>query len=238
MTPPEFPMRLPVTPASYLYLLPLLLLLTRPVAAGLPGEPPVTDIELQQFDIYREDRLIGTHTVSRRVLDDRLVVESSTRIRVSLLGFELYRFQYDARETWDASGLLQLTASVDDDGEQLSLEGRRQGDRFVWTDGSETHSHAMPVYPTNHWNIDVLGQGAVLNTLTGRINSVTIHDEGEEMLALADSQLPAIRYRYDGELRLLSWYDPEGRWLAMSFTVDDGSTIRYQCRSCSEQARL
>ena len=144
MTPPEYPMRLPVNPASYLYLLPLLLLLTRPVAAGLPGEPPVTDIELQQFDIYREDRLIGTHTVSRRVLDDRLVVESSTRIRVSLLGFELYRFQYDARETWDESGLLQLTASVDDDGEQLSVEGRRPGDR------SMRHRTPLP-WPLSHW---------------------------------------------------------------------------------------
>jgi hypothetical protein len=229
-------MRLSLAPAVYPFL--LLLLLARSATAELPADTPVTDIELQQFDIYREDRLIGTHTVSRRVLDDRLVVESSTRIRVSLLGFELYRFRYNARETWDASGLLALTASVDDDGEQLSLEGQRQGERFVWTDGSETHSHAMPVYPSNHWNIDVLGQSVVLNTLTGRINSVTIHDEGEEVLALADSRQPAIRYRYDGDLRLLSWYDPEGRWLAMSFTVDDGSTIRYQCRNCSERARL
>ena len=125
-----------------------------------------------------------------------------------------------------------------DRGPGVVLEGQRRGDRFVWSDGKTQRSRAMPVYPTNHWNTAVLGQAAVLNTLTGEINSVTIHDEGEETLELAGSSLPATRYRYDGQLQLESWYDRTGRWLAMRFVVDDGSTIRYQCSNCATQASL
>jgi hypothetical protein len=209
------------------------------LAAGeRPADVPVSGLELRQFDIYREGRHIGTHTISHSHRGDLLVVEARTRISVRLLGFEFYRFEYDARESWDEHGLLQLVASVDDDGQKASLDGQRQGDRFVWSDGETTRSHAMPVYPTNHWNIGVLGQEAVLNTLTGEINSVTIHDEGEESLVLTDSSLPATRYRYDGQLQLESWYDRAGRWLAMRFTVDDGSTIHYRCSNCTAQARL
>jgi hypothetical protein len=206
-------------------------------ALASSGMPP-TGAELQQFDIYREGKPIGTHTISRTRQDDLVHVEARTRISIRLLGFEVYHFDYDARETWDAAGLLQLVASVDDDGEQFSLEGQRRGDRFVWSDGKTQRSRAMPVYPTNHWNTAVLGQAAVLNTLTGEINSVTIHDEGEETLELAGSSLPATRYRYDGQLQLESWYDRTGRWLAMRFVVDDGSTIRYQCSNCATQASL
>jgi hypothetical protein len=209
------------------------------LAAGeVPAEVPVSGFEIRQFDIYREGRHIGTHTISHSHQDGLLLVEARTRISVRLLGFELYRFEYDARESWDEHGLLQLATSVYNDGDKASLDGQRQGDRFVWSDGKTTRSHAMPVYPTNHWNIEMLGQEAVLNTLTGEINSVTIHDEGEETLVLDDSSLPATRYRYDGQLQLETWYDRAGRWLAMRFTVDDGSTIRYQCSNCTAQARL
>ena len=217
----------------------LALLLVQDLAAG---GTPVGDYldrpEQRHFDIYREGRHIGTHTISRRKLDDRLVVEARTRISVGLLGFELYRFLYDTREVWDGHGLLQLVASVDDDGKQTSIEGKRTGDRFVWSDGRTERSHAMPVYPTNHWNAGVLGQNAVLNTLTGKINNVTILDEGRETLEHTGSSQPALRYRYDGELKLVSWYDSQGRWLAMRFTTDDGSTIEYRCRNCTGQATL
>jgi hypothetical protein len=213
-----------------------------PVPYLAAGETPVGgDLnrpEQRHFDIYREGSHIGTHTISRRSLDDRLVFEARTRISVGLLGFELYRFMYDTREVWDGQGLMQLVASVDDDGKKTSIEGQRRGDRFVWSDGRTVRSHNMPVYPTNHWNAGVLGQNAVLNTLTGKINTVTILDEGRELLEHNGSSQPALRYRYDGELQLLSWYDTEGRWLAMRFTTDDGATIEYRCRNCSGQAAL
>ena len=218
----------------FLALLPVRLLVAGETPVGADTGSP----EQRHYDIYREGSHIGTHTISRRSLDDRLVVEARTRISVGLLGFELYRFEYDASEVWDGQGLQQLVVSADDDGQKISIEGQRTGERFVWSDGMTERSHAMPVYPTNHWNIGVLGQNAVLNTLTGRINSVTIVDEGQEILAHTGSSQPALRYRYDGELRLLSWYDSNGRWLAMRFTTDDGSTIEYRCRDCTGQAAL
>ena len=215
----------------------LLLLQGGGMASGsVRSDLSARDVVIQHYDIFRKDRPIGTHTVSIKRHGNMHIIESSTRISVSLLGFEVYRFKYASRETWDDAGLLQLTAIVDDDGEKAGLEGRRQDGRFIWSDGKAQRSHAMPVYPTNHWNSAVLEQQAVLNTLTGKINTVTIHKEGVETLKLADAGLTATRYRYDGQLQLKSWYDDAGRWIAMQFISDDGSTIRYQCRNCRAQA--
>ena len=187
---------------------------------------------VQVFDILRGDKPIGTHTVRRTREGGLDIVESRTRISVRLLGFEIYRFDYDARESWDEHGLLNLTARVDDNGEVLELQGRRDDRRFVWSDGQSERAHDLPVFPTNHWNSEVLQQDTVLNTLTGRINRVTIHDEGMDTVALEGTGQPARRFRYDGQLQLESWYDPDGQWLAMRFTSDDGSTIDYRCRNC------
>jgi len=72
----------------------------------------------------------------------------------------------------------------------------------------------------------------VLNTLTGKLNRVDITDDGREVVVIDDNQLPVTRYRYEGQLRLVSWYDASGRWLAMRFTADDGSVIDYRCKGC------
>lgn len=186
------------------------------------------------YDIYRNDSHIGTHRVARKGVDDAYAVEARTRISISLLGFEIYRFHYDAREYWDTLGLVALEVSVNDDGENFKMTGNRQGSRFQWVSGQTSRSSIMPVFPTNHWNPDVLEQGSVLNTLTGNINRVDISEQGKELLQLGEQSLPAIRYRYDGQLQLESWYGLSGQWLAMRFEADDGATIEYRCRNCLE----
>ena len=184
------------------------------------------------YDIFRNDRRIGSHTVMREERGDQVIVDVVTRIRISLLGFEFYRFEYDAREVWDAAGLVSLSVQVDDDGDSSRLEGRREDGQFLWENGQEQGSHPMPVFPTNHWNAAVLEQDVVLNTLTGKLNRVAITDDGREALIIDDNRLPVTRYRYEGQLRLVSWYDASGRWLAMRFTADDGSIIDYRCKGC------
>lgn len=205
-----------------------------PAAGALPAGTTV-QAGLQQtsaYDIFRNDRHIGNHTVTRTELDGQVIVSVVTRIRISLLGIEFYRFEYDAREIWDEAGLLSLSVQVDDDGEQSRLEGKRHDGAFRWASGREQGSHPMPVYPTNHWNAAVLEQDVVLNTLTGKLNRVAITDDGREALLIDENRLSVTRYRYEGQLQLISWYDASGRWLAMRFTADDGSVIDYRCKGC------
>lgn len=189
---------------------------------------------IDEYDIFRNDRRVGTHMVKRLRSDDRLVVEIRSRIRITLIGFELYRFHYDAREEWDESGLLSLSVQVDDDGKPAALEGKRQDNEFQWQYGQMQASSSMPVYPTNHWNAAVLDHDAVLNTLTGKINKVNITRDVTNS-SLQDIDLTsATRYRYEGQLQLSSWYSDDGDWLAMQFIAKDGSVIDYRCSNCKQ----
>jgi len=189
---------------------------------------------IDEYDIFRNDQRIGTHTVKRLPGDEGLVVEIRTRIRITLIGFELYRFHYDAREEWDGSGLLSLSVRVDDDGKQTALEGKRQDNKFQWEYGQMQDSSSMPVYPTNHWNAAVLDHDAVLNTLTGKINKVDITRDGTDSKLQEIGLSSATRYQYEGQLQLSSWYSDDGDWLAMQFIAKDGSVIDYRCSNCQQ----
>ncbi len=89
------------------------------------------------------------------------------------------------------------------------------------------------LFPTNHWHAGVLAANRVLNTLTGRINQVTIEAAGPEAVEVAGGRLQATRYSYRGDLETTAWYDARKRWVKLRFQAKDGSTIDYLCLTCS-----
>jgi hypothetical protein len=91
------------------------------------------------------------------------------------------------------------------------------------------------VPPTEHWSKAFLGNGALLNTITGKLNDVETVTLGSAFVPTASGIARAERYRLDGDLKIETWYDGDGRWLGMRFAGRDGSTIEYLCRDCPAQ---
>jgi hypothetical protein len=93
-----------------------------------------------------------------------------------------------------------------------------------------------PIFPTNHWNVDVVNHTLVLNTLTGLLNTVSITAQGSETIPTENGPINATRYSYSGDLKNEVWYDNEGRWVKMRFEASDGSIIDYVCKRCQSKA--
>ncbi len=195
------------------------------------GHPQESERSEYNYRILREGAPIGEHRVVMQRDDEGLEVRADTVMDIRFLGFSVYRFRYQAEEVWDRSGLKRLFIKLDDDGEKRRIDGERRGSDFHWrVDGGAASSVAMPVYPTNHWNAEVLRQNRVLNTLTGKINSIAVAplEQADTPAGLAEPSA----FQYQGELQLESWYDENGRWLGMRFRGSDGSTIEYLCSDC------
>ena len=198
------------------------------------AQTAATSVQKQSFDILRDGNPVGTHEVQLETTDDSTRVSVNSRIELSFLGFTVYKLDYSSTEVWDAGGLRRLVVRVDNDGEKSRVDGERKGSAFEWSDGVQNLEHRLPLFPTNHWSVAVLGQDKVLNTLTGEVNAVSIRELGREILRLPGTTVAATRYRYEGQLALDSWYDDRGRWVAMRFQGDDGSTIEYLCSDCQD----
>lgn len=185
-----------------------------------------------RFEIRRDGSRVGQHEV-RFVQDGaQLRVEAETEIAVRFLGLTVYRFSYLSESLWDDEGLRALQARTDDDGEVSTVDVERQAEGFtIRNDEGETRAEA-PLFPTDHWHSQVLGQEQVLNTITGRLNSVDIAFEEEERVQTGSGERPARHYRYDGDLQASVWYDEEGRWVRLRFLDQRGEAIDYVCVEC------
>lgn len=186
------------------------------------------------FEIQRNGSPVGEHRVdfSPGATPGTVAVAARSTIAVPFLGFTAYRFRYESHSLWRNGALERLDAETDDDGARTRVTARRDGGLIRVDGAAGAYALPAPLFPTDHWNASVLTAPAVLNTITGAANAVTITAEGREDRPTGTGPRPATRYRYAGELQAQVWYDDAGRWVGLRFSARDGSVIEYRCRRC------
>ena len=184
------------------------------------------------FDVLRDGNPVGFHRVTFARDAEGLAVTTRFEIKVDFLFFTAYRYSYQSKARWQSDQLVSLDVQVDDDGAKANLRALRGKDGLAVERAETRYTIGQSIYPTNHWHPGVIGEVRVLNTLTGRINDVTIRPGGSEPVTTEVGNIMATRFVYTGDLENEVWYDDEGRWVKMRFLGRDGSTIEYVCRRC------
>lgn len=184
------------------------------------------------FAVLREGAPIGEHRVTFERRGDEVIATSEFNARVSLLAIPVYRFEYRSVDRWRDHCLVELSAETNDNGERTAVAARRVGDALAVTGSGGAYTTPATLFPTNHWHAGVIGATRVLNTITGKVNAVTMAAKGEDRVPVNGEARPARHYRYTGEIENDVWYDAQGRWVGMRFVGQDGSTIEYVCEQC------
>lgn len=223
--------------------LPLLLslALAAPVSAcEAPADVAQTVDELYgesiAFDVYRNDKRVGEHR-SRFRRDGAVVdVHSTMQLAIKLLFVTVYEFAYESRSRWCGGRLETLEASTTDGGDTTRVKALARGGKLLISGAGGTTDAPADLMTSDHWNAAILQRDALLNTISGKLNRITISpciDASPRVTAAAPG---ASCYQYSGDLETRVWYDPRGRWSGLEFSGRDGSTIVYVCRQCGGTA--
>ena len=191
------------------------------------------------FEVMRNGEKIGTHTVYFEREAKGWKVRSIADMEIQFLAFFSYRYKYHSESLWREGQLERLRAEVDDDGARFEMQVERSGSTVHVEFQDQAYTTSAPIIPTNHWNPHVLGQKRVLNTLTGKINEVTLILKGQEIVSSERGNVAANRYLYTGDLEDTEvWYDDSGRWVKLRFLGRDGTPVEYVCQKCFGNAQV
>jgi hypothetical protein len=185
-----------------------------------------------EFDVHRNGKTIGEHITTFDVGTDGMRVDSKMQLGITVFYIPVYRFTYESRSHWCGERLRELDAEVSDNGEISKTAVAMAGDALKIERNGIVVEGPADLIPTDHWNPRVLARSAVLNTITGRLNAVTIErcSAGSDLIESAAPRGQC--YEYAGDLQTRVWYDPAGRWVGLEFKATDGSAISYVCRAC------
>lgn len=197
------------------------------------GEDPIAFYgDRVVFDVFREGDLIGTHEVTFRRDGKDIAAESTFDISIKILVVPVFSYLYTSRERWRDGTLVSLSAETNDNGDASNVSVNRSGGFLRLSGSGGNLTTDTGTFPTTHWNSAVIGSTKVINTITGKLNSVTIENLGTETVPTATGDRQATHFAYRGDLETEVWYDTKGRWVKMRFPGKDGVMIEYRCRIC------
>ncbi|MCK9505273.1 MAG: DUF6134 family protein [Porticoccaceae bacterium] len=181
------------------------------------------------FDVFLDDKKIGSHVFSFSFNDSGYLMQSSASYNVKVLFIDFYNYSHSSRETWNNGCLEEIASATDDNGENYRITGRAEEDALALVINDEPVRHEVECPRTFvYWQPELLATEALVNSQTGELEAVTLVDEGTKPLPWSDAEVTQ-SYRLETQkMSIELWYGKDNHWLGLRSTLDSGRTLSYR----------
>jgi hypothetical protein len=178
--------------------------------------------------VTRNDKEIGTETISIERQAERLVVNLAVHLQVKMLGMTVYRFDQDSAETWSGDRLERLTSQTLDNGTRHRISVSRRAAALEMQADQTSSSIAETTLPGSQWYEPHFANATLIHNVDGRLLHVTALRLGTETLRLGEAQIEARHYRFSGDVTDDFWFDGDGVLVKRRLTASDHSVIEFR----------
>jgi hypothetical protein len=201
-------------------------------ARAVDGPPLVFEYQIQH-PLYGD---IGTYINKITRSGDTTEVLTSVQVRVKAFGAVLYREASERAEHWRNGRLVGFQSVTDKDGKTFDVSGKAEGDSFAITGPEGTFTAPADVQPPNPWSVSCLKSSAMLSSMSGRIFSAKVIDEGPEVLPVAGQRVRTHKYEIDTDRPHTVWFNDAGVPLQIE-ADEDGQPVRLVLTHYPDQAQ-
>jgi hypothetical protein len=185
------------------------------------------DLKKIEFDIYRNNKLIGYHIFSFNKNNDLLEVKSEIKFQIKKLGVVLYDYQVAGTEVYKDGNLIKFNSKTNQNGKSKYVNIKSENDELI-VDGS---SHKGKV-PTNYligtwWNHSLVESPAQISAVSGRIIKQKVKFLGKETINFNGKEINALHFNFSSTDQKLEkkkklntdvWYDEKTlNWVKATF---------------------
>ena len=183
------------------------------------------------FEVFLNDKPIGTHTFEIRSKDDKTLVSTNAEFDINIFFLNVYSYKHQNSETWHNDCLLRLNASTDDNGNKTSVTAERVGNQTSITSKADTKNLTDCVRSFAYWNPSLLNADQLLNPQTGNMQPAALSPQGQEKISIQKRDISAFRYVLETENDKIDlWYNRDYEWIALESIIKEGKVLRYERR--------
>ena len=202
----------------------LLLAFTIPSYAHVQHYEKLNSIK---FDIYRNNKLIGTHIFSFKKKEDQFIVESEVDFQIKKLGVVLYDYYVNGTEVYEDGELIKFNSKTDQNGKQKFVNMLLANNKYK-IDGSSFQG----LVPTDYmlgtwWNHSIVKAKAQISAVSGRIIKQKVTFLGNETITIDNKIYETLHFNFsssdksldkDKKLNTDIWYEKDTlNWVKASF---------------------
>lgn len=179
------------------------------------------------FDIYRNDKHIGTHVFSFKKHDINLSVTSEIKFEIKKLGVILYRYHAKGTEVYKDENLVKFNSKTDQNGKAKYVNLKVENDEYLIDGSSNKGTAPVDYFIGTWWNHSIVKSKAQISAVSGRIIKHKVTFIGKELLKIGGKEYQSLHFNFsstdkklnkDKKLNTDIWYDEESlNWIKASF---------------------
>ena len=193
------------------------------------GAVSAKESERVVFDVYLDDKRIGTHSYEFRRSGDTTVVSSNAQFDVKFLFFTAYEYRHTVTERWTDGCLSYIDAETTANGKRQTVDGRTETGVFALAgeDGPRPLEECVMTFA--YWNPEFLEQARLLNPQTGEYLPVQVNEIDVDGIDASRSRLGSSAYRLSAKgMKVTVWYSDSGDWVGLESEAKGGRILRYE----------
>ena len=184
---------------------------------------------VMRFRVDRGGSEMGRHVLrfarpSSRQIDVAIDID----LKVTFGPFTLFEYSHRNETTWSGGRIQRLKTRTNDDGDKYTVDAEAQSeDSLRVRTQEETRTVPGDILPTSYWQRATVARTQLLNTQNGALAEVAVAPLGARPQKLPNGKVQADGFEMSGDVRVKVWYDPDGRWVGMSFD-GKGERVTYE----------
>jgi hypothetical protein len=197
----------------------------------LPVMAMAADGRTLQFDLYRKDKKVGTHTLRFVQNGDVLTVDINIEIKGKIV-IVPFTYRHSNQEVWRGAALQSLVSKTLINSKTVALDVRARAGGFdVVADGASSRIEG-DIKTTSYWYPGTAGQARLLNTQNGKVIPITFSAPLPVQVPLANGGRIAARETRMTDKKKFNAnvaYDANGCLVGLNFKPPfDGTLVVYR----------
>ena len=180
-----------------------------------------------EFNLYRNNKLIGEHIYTFIRNDGNLTVNSKINFQIKKLGVTLYKYQAEGTEVYKNSKLLSFNSKTDQNNKKKYVNIEQKENKY-FIDGSSYKGEAPTDYIIGTWwNHAIVHAQAQISAVSGRIIKQKVTYLGKETIEINGKKIDTLHFNFSSTDKKLDknkklntdiWYEEKSlNWVKASF---------------------
>ena len=185
------------------------------------------DLNRIEFDIYRNNKLIGKHVFSFQKSDGQLAVISEIDFEIKKFGITFYEYHVKGTEIYKDGKLIKFNSKTNQNGKEKYVNMKLENEEYT-IDGSSYKGKVPKDYLLGTWwNHSIVKAKAQISAVSGRIIKQKVTFLGKEIIKIEDKSYNTLHFNFSSTDKNLAkgkrlntdvWYDEKTlNWIKASF---------------------
>ena len=185
------------------------------------------DLERIKFDIFRNNKHIGTHTFSFKKLSGQLAVTSEINFKIKKLGIILYNYHVKGTESYEDGKLTKFNSITNQNGKEKYVNMILENEEYNINGSSYQGKAPINYFLGTWWNHSIVKAPAQISAVSGRLINQKVTFLGKEVIKIGEKTYDSLHFNFSSTDKKLSknkklntdvWYEEKTlNWIKASF---------------------